>query len=164
MLTASRSSQGIESDDVFSFNEEFASKFRRIKVPLISPKEVMATASGEGAAGVEGGEAMGSSGLPLSVEEDRRHLVEAAVVRTMKSRKQLSHNELIAEVTHQLSYRFVATPPVCPHTTTCMFLPLIVVFCSLSLLQFIKKRIESLIEREYLARDKDDARIYNYLA
>ncbi len=30
--------------------------------------------------------------------------------------------------------------------------------------QFIKKRIESLIEREYLARDKDDARIYNYLA
>jgi hypothetical protein len=30
--------------------------------------------------------------------------------------------------------------------------------------QFIKKRIESLIEREYLARDKDDARLYHYLA
>ena len=33
-----------------------------------------------------------------------------------------------------------------------------------SLLQFIKKRIESLIEREYLQRDKQDRRCYNYLA
>lgn len=31
-------------------------------------------------------------------------------------------------------------------------------------LQFIKKRIESLIEREYLQRHADDARLYNYLA
>lgn len=30
--------------------------------------------------------------------------------------------------------------------------------------QFIKRRVESLIEREYLQRDKDDARVYQYLA
>lgn len=36
--------------------------------------------------------------------------------------------------------------------------------CSSPSAQFIKKRIESLIEREFLARDKDDARLYNYLA
>jgi cullin 3 len=53
-----------------------------------------------------------ASGLPASVEEDRKHLAEAAIVRTMKARKILSHNELIAEVTHQLSVRFAAMPPV----------------------------------------------------
>ena len=30
--------------------------------------------------------------------------------------------------------------------------------------QYIKKRIESLIEREYLQRDRDDSRLYRYLA
>jgi len=66
--------------------------------------------------------------------------VEAAIVRIMKARKALNHNDLIAEVTRQLQARFSATP------------------------QFIKKRIESLIEREYLERDEADRRKYNYLA
>ena len=70
----------------------------------------------------------------------RYHLVEAAIVRIMKARKMLRHNELIAEVTRQLSSRFVPSP------------------------QFIKKRNESLIEREYLERDRTDHRLYNYLA
>ena len=56
------------------------------------------------------------------------------------TRKALQHNNLIAEVTKQLSSRFVPAP------------------------QLIKKRIESLIEREYLERSKDDSRVYNYLA
>jgi cullin 3 len=30
--------------------------------------------------------------------------------------------------------------------------------------QMIKKRIEGLIDREYLERDKDDKKYYNYLA
>jgi hypothetical protein len=31
------------------------------------------------------------------------------------------------------------------------------------LIKFIKKRVEGLIERDYLERAKDDARMYNYL-
>ena len=62
------------------------------------------------------GGAMGSSsnnnGLPPTVEEDRRHLVEASIVRVMKARKRLSHNDLVAEITRQLSHRFVPVPQV----------------------------------------------------
>lgn len=66
--------------------------------------------------------------------------VEAAIVRIMKTRKQMQHNQLIAEVTRQMTGRFTPTP------------------------QLIKLRIESLIEREYLQRSAADRRLYNYLA
>ncbi|GMH64531.1 hypothetical protein TrST_g105 [Triparma strigata] len=75
-----------------------------------------------------------------AVEEDRRHLLEAAIVRIMKARKTLKHNDLIAEVSRQLTARFVPDP------------------------QSVKKRIESLIEREYLERSQDDRKVYSYLA
>ena len=74
------------------------------------------------------------------VEEDRKPQIEAAIVRVMKSRKEMDHNALIAEVTSQLSARFVPNPNV------------------------IKKRIESLIEREFLERDKENWKKYKYLA
>jgi cullin 3 len=67
---------------------------------------------------VDGKGDVGSSGmgdgelLPEAVEEERRHHVEAAVVRIMKSRKVLSHNELVMETTRQLAGRFVPNPQV----------------------------------------------------
>ncbi len=76
----------------------------------------------------------------LQVEEDRKPLVEAAIVRILKARRVLDHNSIVAEVTQQLSARFSVTPAV------------------------IKKRIESLIEREFLERDTNDRRMYRYVA
>ena len=93
--------QGIAEDDTFCFNVQFASKYRRVKVPLISTKETSA-AHEEAAESVHG-----------LVEEDRRHLVEAAVVRVMKARRSLSHNELVGEVVRQLTFRFNPNPQVC---------------------------------------------------
>lgn len=74
------------------------------------------------------------------IEDDRKPQIEAAVVRIMKARRVLDHNSLITEVTKQLSTRFMANPAV------------------------IKKRIESLIEREFLERDRNDRKLYRYLA
>ena len=74
------------------------------------------------------------------VEEDRKPQIEAAIVRIMKSRKELDHNSIVSEVTRQLSGRFLPNPAV------------------------IKKRIESLIEREFLERHPGDRKVYRYLA
>ncbi|KAL5222420.1 hypothetical protein ABZP36_027133 [Zizania latifolia] len=74
------------------------------------------------------------------VEEDRKPQIEAAIVRIMKSRRVLDHNSIVTEVTKQLQPRFMPNPVV------------------------IKKRIESLIEREFLERDKIDRKLYRYLA
>lgn len=94
--------QGIDNDDVFTFNDEFTSKMKRIKIPLVAAKEVsMNDENGE----IEGG-------IPAQVEEDRRHLIEATIVRIMKARRSSGHNDLIAEVTKQLSARFVPSPQV----------------------------------------------------
>jgi cullin 3 len=133
--------RGISSDDdMFTFNPDYTSKLKRVRIPLV--KESSVTKSGDG--GAEGGasaiQSAADGSIPLPVEEDRRHLVEAAIVRIMKARKALSHNDLIAEVSRSISIRFNPSP------------------------NFVKKRIESLIEREYLERSEDDHRIYNYLA
>lgn len=134
-------------DDTFTFNADYTSKLKRVKIPLVSMKETSVSSGVAGAAGGQGGKAssgnannLSGTSIPAPVEEDRRHLVEAAIVRIMKARKALHHNDLIAEVTKQLSVRFVPSP------------------------QFIKKRIESLIEREYLERAQDDRRVYVYMA
>lgn len=72
------------------------------------------------------------------VARDRQYQVDAAIVRIMKARKQLAHNLLVSELFGQL--KFPAKPVD------------------------LKKRIESLIEREYLARDEANPSLYNYLA
>ena len=73
-------------------------------------------------------------------EEDRKPEIDAAIMRIMKSRKVLDHNSIITEVTRQLASRFRAEPSV------------------------IKKRIESLIEREFIERDAEDRKLYRYVA
>ena len=73
-----------------------------------------------------------------AVTQDRAHAVDAAIVRIMKTRKSLAHRLLAAELVAQL--RFPVRAPD------------------------LKKRIESLIDREYLARDPADPALYNYLA
>ena len=72
------------------------------------------------------------------VIQDRQYQIDAAIVRTMKARKTLTHSLLVSELFQQL--RFPLKPPD------------------------IKKRIESLIDREYLERDPGASSVYRYLA
>lgn len=70
--------------------------------------------------------------------EERGHTVDASIVRIMKARKILSHTDLQYEVLRQIT-AFQPEP------------------------KFIKQRIESLLEREYLERDTVDTRMYKYM-
>ncbi|XP_007507205.2 cullin-4B isoform X2 [Monodelphis domestica] len=72
------------------------------------------------------------------VFQDRQYQIDAAIVRIMKMRKALGHNLLVSEVYNQLKF------PVKPAD--------------------LKKRIESLIDRDYMERDKENPNQYNYIA
>ncbi|KAK9737600.1 Cullin protein neddylation domain [Popillia japonica] len=73
-----------------------------------------------------------------SVFHDRQFQIDAAIVRIMKQKKALDHNLLVSEL-----YGILDIP-----LTPCD----------------IKKRIEQLIERDYIERDKDNQNIYKYVA
>ncbi|PZC82369.1 hypothetical protein B5X24_HaOG210410 [Helicoverpa armigera] len=115
----------IEPSHQFYVNDAFTSKLHRVKIQTVAAK---------GESEPERRETRNK------VDEDRKHEIEAAIVRIMKARKKMAHTLLVAEVTEQLRARFLPSPVV------------------------IKKRIEGLIEREYLARTPDDRKVYTYVA
>ncbi|KAK7050999.1 hypothetical protein VNI00_005111 [Paramarasmius palmivorus] len=114
----------VSSSDSFSFNSGFTANLQKIKISTISSK-------------VESSEERKET--KDRIDEERRHQTEACIVRIMKDRKHMTHNDLVNEVTRLLSSRFQPNPLI------------------------IKKRIEGLIDREYLERC-EDRKSYNYLA
>ncbi|XP_020102129.1 cullin-1-like [Ananas comosus] len=120
ILTKEPNTRSISPTDVFEFNLKFTDKMRRIKIPLPLVEE--------------------KKKIIEDVDKDRRFSIDAAIVRIMKSRKVLSHQQLVTECIEQLSHMFKPD------------------------LKVIKKRIEDLITREYLERDDDNPSLFRYLA
>lgn len=111
-------------DDKFSVNFEFKSLTKKIKIPnlimVITEKE--------------------RNDVGESTQEERKHAIEAAIVRIMKARKEMKHQDLVLEVSKQLMHHFNPDP------------------------KQIKQRIEDLIARDYLERDEQSSDTYRYLA
>ena len=121
-------SREIHAGDKFRYNEEFTSNFKRIKVGVVS-------------AGNKVENDRERQQTEKKNNDSRGFVIEAAVVRIMKQRKELAHAQLLTETLTQLSQQF--KPDV----------------------NMIKKRIESLIEREYLERmEEAPVPSYRYLA
>ncbi|KXN72068.1 Cullin-domain-containing protein [Conidiobolus coronatus NRRL 28638] len=74
------------------------------------------------------------------VEEDRKLYLQSVVVRIMKSRKVLTHTQLVQEVFELTQSQFKPSVP------------------------FIKQTIESLIDKQYMERSETNRDSYSYLA
>ena len=75
-----------------------------------------------------------------SIEQDRKHALDAAIVRVMKAKKELNYEQLKTATIEAVRKHFV--PEV----------------------GMIKQRIQGLVEQEYLRRDEDDMNKYIYVA
>eukprot|EP00361_Fabrea_salina_P007359 CAMPEP_0202440492 /NCGR_PEP_ID=MMETSP1345-20130828/36726_1 /ASSEMBLY_ACC=CAM_ASM_000843 /TAXON_ID=342563 /ORGANISM="Fabrea Fabrea salina" /LENGTH=737 /DNA_ID=CAMNT_0049055097 /DNA_START=1 /DNA_END=2214 /DNA_ORIENTATION=+ len=73
-----------------------------------------------------------------AIQSERKNILDSVIVRIAKSRRVIKHQELVAEVIRQVSH-FRPQPTM------------------------IKTQIESLIQREFLARDEKDRATYNYI-
>ncbi|CAK9199261.1 unnamed protein product [Sphagnum troendelagicum] len=120
ILNKEPNSKAVSETDSFEFNTKFTDKMRRIKIPLPPMDE--------------------KKKVIEDVDKDRRYAIDASIVRIMKSRKVLPHQQLVLECIEQLGRMFKPDFKV------------------------IKKRVEDLIAREYLERDKDNPNMFKYLA
>ena len=120
--TSKKVRTNVDDRDIFIINVGFDSKVRRIRINNILMKETKE----EHDKTVEG------------ISRDRLYLIDAVLVRIMKARKTIIHQQLIPQVLEQIKVPASAAD--------------------------IKLRIESLIEREYMERDSKDRNRYNYLA
>ncbi|XP_003702794.2 cullin 2 [Megachile rotundata] len=75
-----------------------------------------------------------------SVDDDRKLYLQAAIVRIMKSRRVLRHNQLVQEVLSQSKVTFAPS------------------------IGMIKKCIEALIDKQYIERTPNNADEYSYVA
>jgi cullin 1 len=78
--------------------------------------------------------------LVADVHVEREYSTDSAIVRILKSRKRAAYTEVQMEVVKQLSHLFVPEVPL------------------------IKRRIESLIDRDYIERDDADSSYLLYVA
>lgn len=122
-------SKDIKPTDKFFFNGDFSSQFFKIKVSVVAG----------GSSRVENNEERRAT--QERIDNGRALVIEAAIVRVMKSRKALSHHQLMTETIQQVLSRF--SPDV----------------------NMIKKKVESLIDRDYLERGPDPTKpSYIYVA
>ena len=137
-------SKDVNKNDVFKLNAKFKSPSVKVKVLTVSASSSSSSASSssknssKSVAKTEQEEELEE--VNANIMEGRKIEVNAAIVRILKSRQSIKHNDLIEELLKQLSNRFQ---------------PLIIL---------IKQRIEDLIDKEYLKRDTDDRNLYHYIA
>ena len=118
------SGPSIPSSERVCVNHGFSDKQKRIRIPLAIAK-------------TSDKEREDTSG---DVRERRKHQMEATIVRIMKARETIKHDDLVRETIKLLKPLFQASPEV------------------------LKPRIEDLISRDYLERSDNDPTVYEYVA
>jgi len=113
-----------EETDQYDLNPNFKSK--KIRINLNMPIKAEQKAE--------------STDVLKTVDEDRKYVIQATIVRIMKARKTMKNQQLIQEVIAQISQRFAPKIPD------------------------IKKAIEHLLEKEYIERVDGTRDTFAYVA
>ncbi|KXT04798.1 hypothetical protein AC578_9680 [Pseudocercospora eumusae] len=121
-LTKHPKGKDINESDTFSINLNFEHPKYRVKINQVQLKETKEE----------------NKETHMRVAEDRNFECQAAIVRIMKSRKTISHQELVSEVIKATMSRGVLA------------------------VADIKKNIDRLIEKDYMERE--DGNMYSYIA
>ncbi|KAL0564671.1 hypothetical protein V5O48_017372 [Marasmius crinis-equi] len=114
----------VNDGDTFHFNAEFVDPRSKIHINSIQAKVSVQE----------------SAKTNEDIEGDRKHVIDAAVVRIMKAKKEMAFELMINETIDAVKKHF--KPEV----------------------SMIKKRIDVLVEDEYLERSEKDRNIFRYLA
>ncbi|KAH6934154.1 hypothetical protein HPB50_021053 [Hyalomma asiaticum] len=123
LLIKTPASSRIEKDHVFVVNDAFT---HDVQVKLESTSRVNSSVPK-------------SNEFVVNPDEDRRYDLEAAIVKIMKARKRLSHNDLFAEVKNSLQAEYILSPDA------------------------FRRKVDALLERQYLGRSTEVPEVYNYL-
>ncbi|GIX95302.1 cullin-2 [Caerostris darwini] len=125
LILPSKSNRPVESSSTFYLNQNYTNKRTKFKLTAVVQKEAAQQEVEQ---------------THVSVDEDRKLYLQAAIVRIMKARKVLRHNSLIQEVINQAKARFVPN------------------------VSMIKKCIEALIDKQYIERTPNSTDEYSYVA
>ena len=121
----------ISIHDSFVVNTKFTHPLRKFRM-LMPNVDDLTGSKGHKSNGVS------ETSTPHALMESRGHVIEAAIVRIMKARRQLSHVDLTAEIMRHVTF----------------FVPDV---------KAVKQRIERLIDKGFLERDETDAKMYVYV-
>ncbi|CAL1696829.1 unnamed protein product [Somion occarium] len=114
----------VKDDDSFIFNADFTDPAYRIHINSIQVKETPEE----------------SKKTQSLIETDRKHVLDAAIVRVMKAKKELHNEQLKTGIIDAVKSHFVPS------------------------VQLIKERIDAMVEEEYIKRRHDDNNVFIYLA
>lgn len=125
---SSQTSSTIGDAETFSLNASFAHKSIKFRINQLQLKDTKAQQK----------EQQESAAIQQKALQDRAHVIDAAIVRYMKSRRRATHTDVVQDVLGMLKFPSSAAD--------------------------VKKRIEVLMEREYVRRDVQDPTMFEYVA
>lgn len=129
----------VNETDTFELNENFKSPSIKVKVLTVSASSSSSSGSGSSKSKKSSNNEELEE-IENSISEGRKHEINAAIVRILKSRQQITHSDLVSEILRQLQNRFLPNNAI------------------------VKRQLEDLIEKEYLKRDDSNRNLYHYIA
>jgi len=124
LLTRTGELPTFQLTDSFVVNPSFSSAHRKMQIPLLNARITVEN----------------TVKARAKLEDDRKLVIDACIVRVRKSRRTMLHTDLLSECVKLLQPNFVPEA------------------------RLLKQRIEDLIKREYLERAENNANLYKYLA